>query len=315
MNTEHLHYLLTINQYHSINQAAEALHLQRSYLSRVVSTLEKQLGVTIFERVPKGVLPTSEGAYALERIEAALAILMELEQHFVSPERSYPRYHDELILYYPSTMRPRNQMIQIMERYRDRFPNVLLTLAEKHPNRVPQEIIGKNNALAVVLYSSTISYLQWPVPEQLRLIPLSQSPVVALAAKGHSPAEDYQTISLATLCKQKLVLMDPGNDDPPAFYRLLSDYGTPNVKHIVSGNLTLFYELLATGRYFSLGIANSLSPDELKQIPLRENIMVSSGLLFDPAVLDNFPAKVLLETVLEQLGHQDALDGAGGGPS
>ena len=61
MNTDHLQYVLAVARYRSINQAAEAQLLHRHYLSRVVSGIEKQLGLVLFERLPKGVELTPEG--------------------------------------------------------------------------------------------------------------------------------------------------------------------------------------------------------------------------------------------------------------
>lgn len=315
MNTEHLHYLLTINQYHSINQAAEALHLQRSYLSRVVSTLEKQLGITIFERVPKGVLPTPEGAYALERIEAALAILTELEQHFTRSENPGLGYHGQLTLYCPTRLRPRNQMIRIMERYQGCFPNISLILADLSYAEAEKTLAGKADRLAVVLHSETIKSLNWTIPEKLHFIPLAEVPVVALTANDEAVIKKYQSISLATLCKQNLVLMNNGSDDQPPFYGLLAEHGTPHIKHIVSGNFTLFYDLMRTGRYFSIGLVDQRNLDGLRQIPLRDHIVVTTGLLYDPAVLDNVPAKALLDIILEQMDGQQYRTANGGGPS
>lgn len=302
MNTEHLRYLLLIAERKSINQAAEALQLQRSYLSKVLCGLEKQLGVTLFERVPKGVLPTPEGAYALERIGEALKILDELTTHFAPAEKSYPQYHDQLVFYCPTKMRPRSQMVHVLQRQQELFPNMTLTLLERPHDEVSEALVGKNNQLAMVVRSEQIPYLNWTPPKALQYMRVAQSPLVALAAENNPAAQNYQTISLATLCKQNLVLVDTDGSGNVIFYELLSAHGTPHIKHIVSGNLNLFYELLATGRYFSLGIAMQAAQDGLRQIPLREEAQVEIGLLFDNQVLDNFPARSLLEIVLEQFG-------------
>ena len=304
MNTDHLQYVLAVARYRSINQAAEALHLHRPYLSRVVSGIEKQLGLVLFERLPKGVELTPEGAYALERIQEALAILDELTTHFAPSEACRLRCHDQLSLYSPTKMRPRSQLIQIMERYRQQFPNVSLKVTEKPQAELMACLSGCQDALAIVVHSTLIARLDWPLPEQLRFIPIRQLPVVALAAADSPLAQQYQSISLTSLNKQNLVLVDAGDGQPPLFYELLSSYGTPKIAHVVSGNMQLFYELLQSGRYVSLGIASLLHQDGLRQIPLREQITATVGLMFDPAVLDHFPAKELADIILEQFDRE-----------
>ena len=89
--------------------------------------------------------------------------------------------------------------------------------------------------------------------------------------------------------------------EQPLFYDLLAAHGKPDIKHIISGNMPLFYQLLKTGRYFSLGLYGSNLEDGLRQIPLRENIAATMGVLFDPLVLENFPTKTLLDNILKQL--------------
>lgn len=302
MNTEHLQYLLDIARYQSINQAAEALHLQRSYLSKVVNNLERQWGVTLFERVPKGVVPTEEGRYALEEIAAAMAILNRLEQHFLPQPKasSYPKYRDHLVLYHPAKMRCRNQLITVVEQFQQQFPNVSLALMEKSSALLNQTLWEQPNQLAIVVHSDAIQYLNWTIPEKLRFVTIAELPIVALAADTHPLADSYQTISLANLCKQQMILMD-ADVEQPLFYDLLAAHGKPDIKHIISGNMPLFYQLLQTGRYFSLGIYGTDLGDGLRQIPLRETITVTLGLLFDPIVLENFPTKTLLEDILKQL--------------
>ena len=302
MNTEHLQYLLAIAQHQSINQAAEALHLQRSYLSKVVNNLERQWSVTFFERVPKGVVPTAEGQYALDEIAAGMGILTRLEQHFApkQEEEQYPNYHDHLVLYHPAKMRYRNQLITVVEQFQQQFPNVSLALAEKHFVVLEETLQGRKDQLALVIHSDDITYLNWTLPENLQFIPIAELPVVALVANNHLLADSYQTISLANLCKQQIILMDAGMEQP-LFYDLLAVHGKPDVKHVISGNMPLFYQLLRSGRYFSLGIYGTDLGDGLQQIPLRENIMVTLGILFDTAVLENFPAKTLLDDILRQL--------------
>lgn len=303
MNTEHLHYLLTVAEYQSINQAANALNLQRPYLSRLVSNMEKDLGITIFERVPSGVVATEEGEYALQKIAEALAILEELAVHFTPQDPIYLRYHDRLTIYLPPKIRSRNQMMPITERYQASFPNVRLIWQEIEPAHFLEKIVGYGDAVALMAYSRQIETLHWVLPKNMYFVPLTQSALVALASANHPAASHYKNISLTTLCKQDLILMDREGTDEGFFYHLLSQYGKPQIKHIVSGNTKLFDDLMKTGRYFSIGVKNTLTDvDGLLQIPLKETIAITSGIVYDAKVLANVPAKALVETILAHFG-------------
>jgi len=61
MRFEQLKYITTIDQYHSISRAADALYITQPTLSRAVMTLENELGVQLFERTKQGVFLTPIG--------------------------------------------------------------------------------------------------------------------------------------------------------------------------------------------------------------------------------------------------------------
>ena len=84
MHTEYFQYLLTVAKYQSISRAADALCLQRSYLSKVIQSVERELGVTIFVRGPRGVLVTAEGEGVLAKFQQVLDILESIKE----PERT-----------------------------------------------------------------------------------------------------------------------------------------------------------------------------------------------------------------------------------
>ncbi len=56
-----LHYLLQIAQYQSISLAAQNLAISQQQLSRIVQSVEKEIGFAIFSRSKKGVALTKEG--------------------------------------------------------------------------------------------------------------------------------------------------------------------------------------------------------------------------------------------------------------
>ncbi|NLM42986.1 MAG: LysR family transcriptional regulator [Clostridiales bacterium] len=62
MNTIHFEYAIEVEKAGSITQAAENLFMAQPNLSKAIKELEDNLGFDIFERTPKGVVPTKKGA-------------------------------------------------------------------------------------------------------------------------------------------------------------------------------------------------------------------------------------------------------------
>ncbi len=80
MNTLHLKYVLEVERTGSITQAADNLFMAQPNLSKAIKELEDTVGVTIFRRSPKGVLPTKEGTEFLFHARKILRQVEYMEQ-------------------------------------------------------------------------------------------------------------------------------------------------------------------------------------------------------------------------------------------
>ena len=77
MNLQHLKYAVEVEKTGSITQAAENLYMGQPNLSKAIKELEGTLGVAIFKRTSKGVLPTVQGK---EFLRYAKSILDQVER-------------------------------------------------------------------------------------------------------------------------------------------------------------------------------------------------------------------------------------------
>ena len=68
MTLQQMNYLLTIAESGSMNKAAEKLFIAQPTLTGVVRDVESEIGISVFHRTPKGVIPTAEGEDFLVRI-------------------------------------------------------------------------------------------------------------------------------------------------------------------------------------------------------------------------------------------------------
>ncbi len=76
MNLAHLKYAVAVARTMSITKAAEELFMQQSNLSYAIKKLEEEIGIEIFRRTSKGMLPTPRGE---EFLIDARNILYDLE--------------------------------------------------------------------------------------------------------------------------------------------------------------------------------------------------------------------------------------------
>lgn len=76
MNTLHFKYAVEIEKTRSITQAAENLYMAQPNLSKAIKELENSLGITIFRRTSKGVIPTDQG---VKFLDCAKQILIQID--------------------------------------------------------------------------------------------------------------------------------------------------------------------------------------------------------------------------------------------
>lgn len=86
MNTLHFKYAVEIEKTRSITQAAENLYMAQPNLSKAIKELENTLGITIFKRTSKGVIPTEQGVKFLEYARQILIQIDNMEA-IQSPSR------------------------------------------------------------------------------------------------------------------------------------------------------------------------------------------------------------------------------------
>ncbi len=79
MNTQYFQYVLVVDRERSISRAAERLFISQPSLSKAIREMEDTLGYAVFERSPKGVIPTPEGEKLLVSARRIVAELEKME--------------------------------------------------------------------------------------------------------------------------------------------------------------------------------------------------------------------------------------------
>ena len=87
MNIAHLKYAVEVEKTASITRAAENLFMGQPNLSRGIKDLEETLGVKIFKRTSKGIVPTPQGEEFLVYAKSILAQIEEVEALY-RPEKN-----------------------------------------------------------------------------------------------------------------------------------------------------------------------------------------------------------------------------------
>ena len=78
MDIRHLHYFLEVAKQKNMTKAAEILHVSQPALSKMVKSLEEELGMTLFIRSNKASEVTDAGLIVMEYSQRIIALLDEM---------------------------------------------------------------------------------------------------------------------------------------------------------------------------------------------------------------------------------------------
>lgn len=80
MKIEHLNYLLEIEKCKSISAAAKKMYIGQTTLSAIIKSIEDELDVRLFHRLPNGVAPTEKGVEILRYAQEIVTKYQEMLQ-------------------------------------------------------------------------------------------------------------------------------------------------------------------------------------------------------------------------------------------
>ena len=168
-----LKYFVAVADHGSFNAAAERLGVTPSTLTRSVSTLEDDLGLTLFERSLRGVLLTPGAASVLAETKRMLASLQAVTDAAEGAARGTTG-ELRLGVRSPPLGEPLRSMLA---RWRRDHPNVRLVIHELSDHDIYAELIARRIDVALVP-----SFAPWP---RIVMEPLYRERMVAAVPKEH----------------------------------------------------------------------------------------------------------------------------------
>lgn len=147
MELRRLRYFLRIAAEGSLGKASRALGIAQPALGRQIQLLESELGVRLFERVPRGMVLTDEGQYLRDALDQPLERI-DIALHNV---RSYAaRVEAALTLGLPPIL-ARTLGPALVRRLRSEMPNLRLRVVEGESSRLSAEVSHSLVDIALVV--------------------------------------------------------------------------------------------------------------------------------------------------------------------
>jgi len=198
MELRQIHYFIEVAKREHVTEAAHALHVAQSAVSRQIVNLEAELGVDLFIREGRNVKLTPIGTMFLEQMQQAMKLIdnakREVEE-YLDPEKGTIRVG------FPSSLAAYTLPTAISA-FRERYPHVKFQLHQgSYPSLIEGVVKGEFNLA-----------LLGPVPKKEKKIKgktLFTENIVALLPHTH-PLADKRLLTISELRDDSFVLFPNG---------------------------------------------------------------------------------------------------------
>lgn len=149
MNILYLKYAIEVAKTGSIIKAAERLYMAQPNLSRAIKELEGSLGITIFERTGRGMVPTPDGEKLLQYAERILMQVDEVENMFKGGQTENHRFSISV----PRASYIAHAIAQLSKRIRPGHKTEIV-YKETNSSRAINNVLHADYKLSIIRYAA-----------------------------------------------------------------------------------------------------------------------------------------------------------------
>jgi DNA-binding transcriptional LysR family regulator len=179
MELRHLRYFIAVAEEGHITRAAERLGMQQPPLSQQIQALERELGVQLLRRKPRGVEMTEAGRALLED---ARAILAHIDHAFATTRRTARGELGRITVGFTSSAPFHPFVPRVIRAFRESFPLISLTLEESGTTELIEDLRHERVDAA---------FIRTPVadPMGITVNPLLEETMLVALPAGHDLAQ------------------------------------------------------------------------------------------------------------------------------
>lgn len=203
---------ITVAEYKKMSEAAKNLYVSQPTVSQIISDLEKEYGVTLFERQPKSLEITPAGLLLLSSAQEILSIHTQLEQ-------SMRNIHSMRPLRVGATLTIGNTMMGTMiETLLQAHPDIDVSVFIDNTRMIEHRLI--HNELDIALVEGII------IREEILTEPVLDDTLKIICGSKH-PFAGRNSIAIEELRDQPFIMRERGSGTRSIFENLMLTHHIP----------------------------------------------------------------------------------------
>lgn len=292
MDNKKLYAFLKSAEIGSQAAAADALGYTPSAVSQLVSSLEKELGLTLLERSSKGVSVTEEGQGLIPLINDYLAHEQRIYDY--AADINGLLTGSLAITAYPSAAT--NWLPEIVGKFSADHPEIHITIMECIRSDIYQNLDNNTAELGILTYVEPMPY-EW--------IPLADEPMLAVLPEDH-PLAASDSYPVAQAAGDKFILTSQGQD--VEILNILRRNGVEPEIRYTTYDTPVTLAMVQQG--LGVSIVNDLSArrwnDHIVKLPLDPPEKITFGIAFKSYDQLSTAARKFLDYAVKYLTRSEA---------
>lgn len=268
MKLHQMHYFETVCRMGSVSRAAEELHISQPSISNSIRELEEEFGISLFHRVKKRLVLTSEGEFFLSKIQPILKLTEELDNEM----KQFGSGQNQLKLGVPP-MIGTILFPTMFKSFKPMYPDIQLDIMEYGSKQTIELVDSDILDMAIVITNGLDT-------SSFHVIEILETQMILCVQKDH-PLSQCSSVSLDQLEQEPLILL---KEDSYQNMVLKQRFAALNMKPDI---LTYSNQLMTVERFICEEIASAfLFPElitynaKITGIPLSDPIPVKIGLIW-----------------------------------
>lgn len=212
LNLHHLRVFASVAEHGGFSRAAAALRLSQPAVSKSVRELERQTGVSLFDRGGRTPRLTEAGQLLRTRAVELFAVEQSAEEEL----RALRGLEGGVLRVGASTTVATYLLPPLLARFRAAHPAVALRLASANTRRIARALLERRIDVALV---------EGPVTNaRIEIVPWREDELVVIAHPAH-PLAARRALTLDRLAAEPVIVREPGSGTRDVAERALAQHG------------------------------------------------------------------------------------------
>ena len=243
MDFRELEYIVCIAKHQGVGKASKELNISQSTLSKFVQKIENNLGFTLFNKLGKKFLLSYAGKRYCDTAIAILSMKKDLDNELST---IYKEHIGKLHIGMPS-IRGQYILPHVLPVFRDKFPNIKVSIYETNSKSMEQMILNGDLDLAIAIMPVINSNLTYDV--------IAQEEIVMLMPHDHPKAKlgcnkegfKYPWMDIVKVESEQFILQWPDQRFRQIVDKIFDEAGVQPQKILTIRNLITSIQLAVSG--------------------------------------------------------------------